>query len=143
GRPLYVEWLADIGQQRVRWHPARAGDHFTIDSVTVRVWHPDSATVADGWEANENSVVVTIEYGAFRALFGGDAGLPMEALRARQIGVVSVLKVGHHGSRSATSDQWLAALQPRICVIEVGARNRYGHPDPGTLARLRDAGCDT
>jgi competence protein ComEC len=52
-----------------------------------------------------------------------------------------VLKVGHHGSRSASSEAWLRALRPALCVIEVGARNRYGHPDPGTVARLRDAGC--
>ncbi len=121
GRPLYLEWLSDVEHDRARWHPARAGEHFTIDGVTLRIWHPDSATIAAGWEANENSVVLTVEYGAFRALFGGDAGLPMEALREGQIGPVTVLKVGHHGSRSATGEAWIHALRPSVCVIEVGA----------------------
>jgi len=112
-----------------------------VDGVTLRIWHPDSATIAERWEANENSVVLTVEYGAFRAVFGGDAGLPMEQRRAAAIGDVTLLKVGHHGSRSATSDGWIGALKPEVCVIEVGARNRYGHPDPGVVARLMQAGC--
>lgn len=141
GRPLYAEWLADVAKGRSRWHAALAGERFTIDDVTIRVWHPDSATIAARWEANENSVVLTVEYGGFRALFGGDAGLPMEALRAGTIGAVTVLKVGHHGSRTATGEAWLDDLKPAVCVIEVGARNRYGHPDAGTVARLRDRGC--
>ena len=140
GRPLYLEWIADVAKDRARWHPARAGDSLTVDGVTLRVWHPDSATIAAGWPANENSVVLTLEYGAFRALFGGDAGGPMEALRAAAIGRVTLLKVGHHGSRSASGPAWLAGVRPALCVIEVG-RNTYGHPDPGTLARLEAAGC--
>jgi competence protein ComEC len=47
-----------------------------------------------------------------------------------------VLKVGHHGSHSATSDAWLAELAPREAVISVGRRNRYGHPAPEVVARL-------
>jgi competence protein ComEC len=141
GRPLYREWLAGVARDHARWHAARAGERLTVDGVTLRIWHPDSASIAERWEANENSVVLTVEYGAFRAVFGGDAGLPMERRRAASIGDVTVLKVGHHGSRGATSDAWIGALKPEVCVIEVGARNRYGHPDPGVVARLMYAGC--
>jgi competence protein ComEC len=49
---------------------------------------------------------------------------------------VELLKVGHHGSRSATSDAWLDELAPREAVISVGRHNRYGHPTPDVLARL-------
>jgi competence protein ComEC len=140
GRPLYARWLSDVAKDHARWHPARAGDSIVLDGVRLRVWHPDSATIAQGWDVNENAVVVTVEYGAFRALFGGDAGLPMEALRANQIGRVTVLKVGHHGSPGASGPAWLAALQPSVCVIEVG-RNNYGHPDAGVVRRLGAAGC--
>ena len=143
GRPLYREWLGGVVQGGSRWHAARAGDRLTVDGVTLRVWHPDSATIAERWAPNENSVVVTVEYGAFRALFGGDAGLPMEALRAPAIGDVTLLKVGHHGSRSASGAAWLEALRPELCLIQVGTGNRYGHPDPGVLERLDAAGCRT
>ena len=49
-----------------------------------------------------------------------------------------VLKVGHHGSDAGTSAQFLAAVRPSLAVISVGADNRFGHPAPQLLARLRD-----
>src|SRR2546426_125997 len=73
----------------------------------------------------------------------GDAehpgGLPAArrtAPPAGAVGAVELLKVGHHGSRSATSDAWLTELGPREAVISVGRRNHYGHPAPEVLARL-------
>src|SRR5207244_1114445 len=63
-------------------------------------------------------------------------GLPVEARLAGRVGAVELLKVGHHGSRSATSDAWLTELAPREAVISVGRRNHYGHPAPEVLARL-------
>jgi competence protein ComEC len=143
GRPLYREWLARLAGGSVRWLPARAGDSIGIDGVTVRIWHPDQAWLERRLAANENSVVMTVEFGAFRALFPGDAGLPMEAERAEVVGDVTLLKVGHHGSRSATGSRWLDAVRPEVCVISVGRGNRYGHPAPETLARLAEAGCAT
>ena len=49
---------------------------------------------------------------------------------------VDLLKVGHHGSRGSTGDEWLVSWRPRAAVISVG-QNKYGHPSPPTLARLR------
>jgi len=140
GRPLYLDWLKGTRGDGARWHPARAGDSLVLDGVALRVWHPDSASIAEGWEVNDNSVVLTVEYGAFRAVFGGDAGLRMERRIAREIGRVTVLKVGHHGSPTASGEPWLAALRPSLCVIEVG-RNTYGHPDATVVSRLEATGC--
>jgi competence protein ComEC len=69
-------------------------------------------------------------------VFAGDAGLPVEARLTGRVGPVRLLKVGHHASRSATSDAWLTELAPREAVISVGRRNTYGHPAPEVLARL-------
>jgi competence protein ComEC len=142
GRPLYREFLTTAARRSAKWHAARAGDSIALDGVVLRVWHPDSAWLASGAEANESSVVLTVEYGEFRALLTGDAGLPMEALRAGAIGDVTLLKVGHHGSRSATGTAWLAAVRPEVCVVSVG-QNRYGHPHPAVMARLSAARCAT
>lgn len=141
-RPLYHEWLSDLIGKQVRWHRARVGDRLEIDGVALRVWHPDSAWLEQRLPANENSVVLSVAYGRFRAVFTGDAGLPMEAVRSGMIGAATLLKVGHHGSRTATGPEWLAALRPALCMISVGP-NTYGHPDPGTLASLAAAGCAT
>jgi competence protein ComEC len=142
GHALYREWLAAAARRATRWRLARAGDRLEVDGVVLRVWHPDTSWLGRGLAANENSVVLSVELGRFRALFTGDAGLPMEAVRAATVGDVTLLKVGHHGSRSATGPSWLAAVRPEWCVISVGA-NRYGHPAPEVLTRLRAAGCAT
>ncbi|HSB52847.1 MAG TPA: hypothetical protein VLD58_00750, partial [Gemmatimonadales bacterium] len=90
-----------------------------------------------GWgqDVNEDSVVLLVEYGRFQALFAGDAGFPAEADLRGRVGPVDLLKVGHHGSRGSTGEEWLDSLRPAVAVISVG-RNDYGHPAPATLARL-------
>src|SRR5439155_107118 len=69
-------------------------------------------------------------------LFQADAGLPVEGRLAGTVGRVEVLKVGHHGSKTATSDAWLDELAPHEAVISVGRNNHYGHPAPEVLERL-------
>ena len=54
----------------------------------------------------------------------------------------TALKVAHHGSRTSSSAPLLAAVQPSVALVSVGARNSYGHPDPDVLARLGAAGAD-
>lgn len=54
----------------------------------------------------------------------------------------NILKVGHHGSRTSTSDAFLAAVDPKVAVIMVGEGNRYSHPHGETLSRLADAGVE-
>src|SRR5438552_5534 len=120
--------------------PARRGDRLDVDGVTIDVLSPDSAWVASQTDINEESVVLLVSYGGARLLFAGDAGMPTEAHLAGQVGRVTLLKVGHHGSRGATSDRWLDELRPAEAVISVGAKNRYGHPAPEAIARLRGHG---
>ena len=134
--PLYAGWLAELEAQDVAWRPARAGQSFELDSVRFTVLHPD--TTWPGWQEdlNEDSVVLLLEYHGFRALFAGDAGLPAEAWLAGRIGRVDLLKVGHHGSRSATGAAWLDEVAPRIAVISTGRGNRYGHPHREVVDRL-------
>jgi competence protein ComEC len=56
------------------------------------------------------------------------------------VGDVSLLKVGHHGSRGSSGDGWLDELRPEAAVVSVGAHNTYGHPSADALARLRAHG---
>ena len=72
---------------------------------------------------------------SFQALFSGDAGFPAETEMRGRVHAVDLLKVGHHGSRGSTGDEWLDSLRPRAAVISVG-QNKYGHPAPETLGRL-------
>jgi len=122
--------------ERARWRAARSGDRLDLDSVRVTVLSPDSVWAAQTTDPNEESVVLLVEYRQVRMLLTGDAGVPVEVWLAGRVGDLDVLKVGHHGSRSATSDAWLDEARPEIAVISVGARNTYGHPAPEVLARL-------
>jgi competence protein ComEC len=136
GRPLYLEFLADVERDRAAWHPARAGDTIELDGVRFEVLSPDSTWANLPEDVNDHGVVLLVTYGSTRLLFQADAGLPVEARLAGRVGHVDVLKVGHHGSRSATSDAWLDELTPSEAVISVGAHNTYGHPAPEVVARL-------
>src|SRR3989454_834972 len=142
GRPLYLEFLAAVEGSGARWHPARAGDRIEVDGVVLEVLSPDSVWMTLPLDVNEHGVVLRVTFGATRLLFQADAGLPVEGHLAGRVGRVELLKVGHHGSSTATSDAWLGELRPREAVISVGAHNHYGHPAPEVLDRLRHWGSE-
>ena len=133
--PRYTRFLDRLLADGVPWHPARAGDHFGIDSVRFTVLHPVPGWSAWGEDVNEDSQVLLVEYRDFQAIFAGDAGFPAEDAMRGHLPRVDLLKVGHHGSRGSTGDGWLDQLAPPVAVISLG-RNDYGHPAPATLARL-------
>jgi competence protein ComEC len=84
-----------------------------------------------------------IEYGSARFLLTGDAERAEEDRLVARYGPAlraSVLKVGHHGSRTSSSDELLAEVRPRVAVISVGAGNSYGHPNAEVLRALARAG---
>ncbi len=136
--PRYGEFLDRLEAQATRWHPGRRGDTFTLDSVAFTVLHPDTAWAGWGADLNEDSIVLLVRYRDFAALFTGDAGERAEPVLPRS-GQVDLLKVGHHGSRTATTDALLEAVRPRAAVISVGA-NTYGHPSPAAIGRLERHG---
>jgi competence protein ComEC len=84
-------------------------------------------------------VVFRLEFGAFAAIFLGDAPAFVEERIVARYGdavKAAVLKVGHHGSSTSTGDILLTAVQPAIALVSAGRRNRYGHPAPVVLHRL-------
>lgn len=94
-------------------------------------------------DANEDSLVLLLQYSSFRMLFTGDLeGEAEQALSERMQGALraDVLKVGHHGSANGSSEAFLAQVQPKAAVISCGKRNRYGHPAPEAVRRLEESG---
>jgi competence protein ComEC len=134
--PLYYSFLDELAADAIPWHPGRRGERAELDGVGFTILHPDTLWHGWGEDVNEDSLVLLVEYGAFQTLFAGDAGFSAEAEMRGHAGAVDLLKVGHHGSRGSTGDEWLDSLRPRAAVISVG-RNTYGHPSAQTLARLR------
>jgi len=91
-----------------------------------------------GSDANENSIITFLEVYGLRVLFMGDAGKASEAILMHEYPKleVDVLKVGHHGSKTASSLSFIHQLRPRIGLISCGRNNRYGHPHKETLENL-------
>ena len=123
----------------VRWHRVHPGDSLDLDGVRLRILAPDSAYVVGLDDPNEASVVLMAEYQGVRMLLMGDAERGEEALLVGGVAEglhADVLKVGHHGSSTSSSEPFLDAVRPRLAVISVGAGNAYGHPSAVVLRDL-------
>ncbi len=92
-----------------------------------------------GNEPNANSIVARVDYGSFSMLLAGDAEDQTEhRLLTKELNLeAQVLKVGHHGSKYASSADFLNRVKPEVAIISCGAWNRYGHPAQSVLDRLR------
>lgn len=95
-----------------------------------------------GFDWNDNSIVLRLRFGQHAFLLAGDLEAEAEhaLLRAGIDIEADVLKVGHHGSRTSTTQGFVAAVRPTWAVISAGRANPYGHPHASVLERLRDAG---
>jgi competence protein ComEC len=145
--PSYRAWLDALAAHGLRPERLRTGDMLRLDDATLRVLWPDDGTVrppgldpdaTDNRKTNDASIVLLGSYENRRFLLTGDAEDDVDpVLLARGLPAVDMLKVAHHGSAAASSDDLLAALRPGVAVVSVGAGNAYGHPAPSTMARLR------
>jgi competence protein ComEC len=95
-----------------------------------------------GNEPNANSIVTRLDYGSFSMLLPADAEDQTEhRMLTKDLNLqAQVLKIAHHGSKYATSDDFLKRVKPQIAIVSCGAWNRYGHPAQSVLDRLRAAG---
>lgn len=90
---------------------------------------------------NDDSLVLQLQQAGFSALMMGDAGFSVEEMLLRQgIGPATVLKVGHHGSKTATGERFLRRIRPNVAVVSVGAGNSFGLPADETLDKIRRLG---
>lgn len=114
-------------------------------NVDRKAYKTGFSKTGTGESENDNSIVLLLQYKGKSILFTGDMTSKMEADVAeavRYCGVdsLSILKVGHHGSKYSSSEEFLASIMPQAAVISCAARNTYGHPHKETLQRLEDVG---
>ena len=121
------------------------GTLFALDGVEGEFLWPEMAgTGAAATAKNNDSLVLRLKFGERTLLLPGDAEKQVEnTLMAEDSGGelhADVLKVGHHGSKNSTTEEFLLAVQPRIAIISAGEDNPYGHPAPELLERLEASG---
>ncbi len=145
--PGYGAWLDRLA---LAGAPTRlgiaAGDRLRVDEIDLKVLWPIRGEVPErpadtGTGINNVSVVLLGTVGSRRFLLAGDVEEQIDAsLLAAGLPTVDLLKVAHHGSRTATTQAFVDAVRPRIAVASAGAGNPYGHPTRQTLDRLAAAG---
>jgi competence protein ComEC len=114
---------------------ARKGMKILSGNVSLEILFPDRNV--DSWikKTNDASIVARLEYGSTSFMFMGDSPVGIEHLltSGNSLMHTDVLKVGHHGSRTSTSDEFVKSISPRIAIISSGKKNRYGHPHEEVL----------
>jgi len=144
---IYRDFLKEVEHRSVKYIRFRRGAKLSFDDgVSIEALNPPADLIAsadlDNNFLNDNSIVLIVKYRGVRLLFAGDAGRFAEEnmltsgcnLRAQ------VLKVAHHGSRRASSAEWIKAVNPKAAIISVGRGNQFGHPSPATLHALEANG---
>jgi competence protein ComEC len=144
-RPDSEAWSALREKTRragVKIVPMTAPRHLTVGGAEVQVLAPLSDYVPVDEPKNDDSLVMRIRYGRHSFLLSGDAERPVERriLEENELPPTDVLKVGHHGSHTSSTSEFLSALAPVFAVISVGTLNSYGHPHADVLARLAEVG---
>ena len=135
-------WLSALSAADVPVEGLQQGGWLDLgDGVALWALWPPPEVELNGFDEddkNERSLVLKLVYGEFTALVTGDAGQPSEKLLLQRSQPIEahVLKVGHHGSEHSSSAAFVEAVGPSVAVIQVGAENRYGHPNPEVLKIL-------
>ena len=147
--PGYGAWDAELAEHGA---PARGllvtGDRLAVDDLHFDVLWPDPGRVPaeppeGGRAINDVSIVLLGEVDGRRILLTGDVEDDIDPLlAARGLPPVDLLKVAHHGSRSASTPAFLGIVRPAVAVVSAGADNPYGHPARSTLDHLAAAGAE-
>lgn len=138
GTGAYAAFEEVIAAKHPRRILARAGERIILDrGVVLEILFPDRN--ARGWDTNTGSIVARLTYGNESFLFTGDSPSAIERyLIGGKGGALhsTVLKLGHHGSRTSSSREFLSAVNPDYAIISAGLNNKYGHPHKEVIALL-------
>lgn len=151
----YLETLREAKSRDVGWWPAEAGRGIERGGVRIDILHPEprpggwtgtgsgagrTRDEGPGADPNRVSVVLLVRYGEGALLLTGDAYDDVEVALLPHLPRLTLLKAGHHGSRTSTSRALLDVTSPELAIISAGDGNRYGHPHDEVLDRLDEAG---
>jgi competence protein ComEC len=128
----------DLGVQVRHFY---AGDQLAWGRMQVTMLAPETGYNNPREPVNNDSLVMRMQYGKSSVLLEGDAEAPSERemLAHGRVAAVTLLKVGHHGSRTSTTQEFLDAARPKDAVVSVGRGNTFGHPRYEVVERIAEA----
>jgi len=142
--PAYTQCLEVVQEKGIPYHLARAGMQIQSGKgLQMKVLHPQSELLSGTRsDVNNNSIVLHLVYGRISFLLAGDVEEEAEwvLLSSKEDLASTILKSPHHGSDTSLNSKFLEAVNPQLAVIQCGADNKFGHPDPTTLAMLEEHG---
>lgn len=135
----YEHFLDAIATAKAEYVEVKRGDVISVGSINFLVLSPVAITNSD---MNQNSVILRVTFGKTTILLMGDAGADTERdIIASGLPLkADILKVGHHGSKSASTPEFLSIVNPGVAIYSAGINNTYGHPAPEILAALSAVG---
>jgi competence protein ComEC len=140
---VFREWQEALEKEKANEVIAKAEEEIKAGNVKIFILYPFQSLAGKEYKnSNDTSIVANLVFGENSFLFTGDATKKTEQqLLAKKLDIDSdVLKVGHHGSKTSTSKEFLKEVSPEIAVISCGRNNRYGHPHKEVLQNLRNFG---
>ncbi len=135
----YPELISQLKNNNVPYIQLVEGDSISAGDTRLKILGPSPNNLVSG-ELNDTGEIVLLDDPDIRALFTADIGFNVENEIIKKYNIdVDVLKVGHHGSRFSSGENFLKATSPSVAAIEVG-KNTYGHPTKDALDRLEKSG---
>jgi competence protein ComEC len=145
---IYREYLSQREKIDAKKLSSEAGQVIVLDKksgVYVEVLFPGE-NIENIKDKNDTSIVLRVVYGESEVLLTGDASKKVEKFLVSKYGEgleSNILKLGHHGSKTSTSESFLETVSPEIAIVSAGEGNRYGHPHGGVIERVKHLGLET
>lgn len=140
----YQSFIKIVNEKSINIIEVQAGDKISIENnLDINILWPSKAFYIDANEINNNSIVCKLVYKKFSILFTGDIEEAAEKsicnLYDKEL-ESTILKVGHHGSKTSSSEDFIVKTRAKYALIGVGKNNRYGHPSDIIIDRLKKYG---
>ncbi len=138
--PFYTEFLKNINLKKIPTFIANSNNDLKIaENIYIDIIYPNKSFVAKNIDnVNNSSVVAKLIYGDKKIMFTGDCEkeCEMDILKSDFDLSADILKVGHHGSNTSTTAEFLNSINPKKAIIQCGKDNKFGHPKQETLDKL-------
>ncbi len=133
----YTDFMNLVNAENATVHEAERGQTMQVGVLNFNILNPAKPLSTD---TNDNSIVLSLSYGDTDFLFMGDAQRHAESSMLNLVTDIDILKVGHHGSRTSSSPEFLNLIKPEVAIYSARLGNSYGHPHQETLVALNSIG---